>query len=116
MGSFRKIGLVAAIAARLLVPSHTATAQDYIVNDHPASLAEAQYLVAQGAAPGEWSSNGFGIVRTGNGPTRVAAQKCWYVLDVLLCDDAPASRTPPGTAMIAENTHASTRQSSAEED
>ena len=68
-------------------------AGSYIVNGRAASPAEAQHLVASGVQPGAWVVNGYGIAPAaeraaftapaGNGPN---GQKCYYVLDVLLCD------------------------------
>jgi hypothetical protein len=67
-------------------------AGSYIVNGHTASPAEAQHLVASGVQQGAWEFNGSGIApaeRTSfaaQSSTEASGQKCYYVLDVLLCD------------------------------
>jgi hypothetical protein len=67
-------------------------AGSYIVNGHAASPAEAQHLVASGVQQGAWVVNGYGIApaadRASFAPasTEPSGQKCYYVLDVLLCD------------------------------
>jgi hypothetical protein len=62
----------------------------YIVNGRAASLAEAQHLVATGAQPGAWVVNGYGIAPAEHASplasTEAVGKKCYYVLDVLLCD------------------------------
>jgi hypothetical protein len=87
-----------AIAALVLgfglcsAPSFAAT--DYVVNGRAASPAEAQALAADGIHRGNWVVNGYGIVSADHASfeTRVPAEtassgnKCYYVLDVLLCD------------------------------
>ena len=66
-----------------------ADAQNYVVNGHAASKAEAQLLTSYRAQPGHWSVDGFGIAKVAD-EHPVAAElsrpKCYYVLDVLLCD------------------------------
>jgi hypothetical protein len=69
-------------------------ATGYVVNGHAASPAEAQALAADGVQKGNWVVNGYGIAPADHAAfeTRVAAdtassgKKCYYVLDVLLCD------------------------------
>ena len=67
-------------------------AGSYIVNGHAASTAEAQHLVANGVQQGAWVVNGYGIAPaertsfTAPASTEPSSQKCYYVLDVLLCD------------------------------
>ena len=68
-------------------------ASSYIVNGRTASPAEAQHLVARGVQPGAWVVNGYGIAPaaeratfTAPAATEPTGQKCYYVLDVLLCD------------------------------
>jgi len=67
-------------------------AGSYIVNGHAASPAEAQHLVASGVQQGAWVVNGYGIAPaehksfTAPASTEPSGQKCYYVLDVLLCD------------------------------
>jgi hypothetical protein len=68
-------------------------AASYIVNGRTASPAEAQHLVASGVQPGAWVVNGYGIAPaaeraafTAPAATEPRGQKCYYVLDVLLCD------------------------------
>jgi hypothetical protein len=62
----------------------------------PASATEAQLLVSNGVQPGAWVVNGYGIApadRTSTPPaTESTGKKCWFVLDVQLCDSDP---TPP---------------------
>jgi hypothetical protein len=67
-------------------------AASYIVNGRTASPAEAQHLGASGVQQGAWVVNGYGIApaeRTSfiaPASTEPSGQKCYYVLDVLLCD------------------------------
>ena len=67
-------------------------AGSYIVNGRAASPAEAQHLVASGVQPGAWVVNGYGIAPaehasfTPPSATQPSSKKCYYVLDVLLCD------------------------------
>ena len=69
-------------------------ASSYIVNGRAASPAEAQHLVASGVQPGAWVVNGYGIAPaaaerasfTAPAANEPSGQKCYYVLDVLLCD------------------------------
>jgi hypothetical protein len=64
----------------------------YTVNGHAASPAEAQALVASGVQQGAWVVNGYGIApaehASFNTPAApaITGKKCYYVLDVLLCD------------------------------
>ncbi len=67
-------------------------ARGYVVNGHAASPAEAQVLLASGVQQGASVVNGYGIApaeRTSfvaPPATESNAKKCYYVLDVLLCD------------------------------
>jgi hypothetical protein len=67
-------------------------ASNYIVNGRAASPAEAQVLVTNGVQPGAWVVNGYGIAPaehasfTAPAATEPSGKKCYYVLDVLLCD------------------------------
>jgi hypothetical protein len=69
-----------------------AFAAGYTVNGHAASPAETQLLASYGAQPGNWVVDGYGIspaVRKAVAQTdtgNVNGKKCYYVLDVLLCD------------------------------
>jgi hypothetical protein len=61
------------------------------VNGHNASKAEVQLLVSHGAQPGKWLVDGYGISVDDSGSrkqptTGNSRRKCWYVLDVLLCE------------------------------
>jgi hypothetical protein len=83
---------LATIAVGLVMASPT-RAQDYFVNGHPASVAEARTLSSQGMPPGNWRIDGWGIgpAEGGNVKHLAAATggntgKCWYVLDVPLGD------------------------------
>jgi hypothetical protein len=66
----------------------------YVVNGHAASPAEAQALASNGVRLGNWVVNGYGIAPADRASfeTRAPAEtagsgkKCYYVLDVLLCD------------------------------
>jgi hypothetical protein len=62
-------------------------AQDYVVNGHNASKVEAQFLASYSAPAGHWQADGYGISRVADEhPAPPAGRKCWYVLDVQLCD------------------------------
>ena len=67
-------------------------ASGYIVNGHAASPAEARQLVASGVQQGAWVVNGYGIAPaerasfTAPPSTEPSGKKCYYVLDVRLCD------------------------------
>jgi hypothetical protein len=87
----RKSLAIAAVIAGIAAAGHPANAQDYKVNGHTASRAEAQFLDSHGAQPGDWVIDGYGIsyVQTrhdGGTPASKTAHKCWYVLDVKLCE------------------------------
>ena len=82
--------LTAAIVA-LNVFAPLAHAQDYIVNGHAASKAEAQFLASYSAPAGHWQVDGYGFSRVADEHpalpvAKTAGSKCRYVLDVLLCD------------------------------
>jgi hypothetical protein len=83
--------ITTALALGLGLLSTPSFARSYIVNGHPASLTEAQHLVASGVQQGAWVVNGYGIApaaeRTSfTAPPESSGKKCFYVLDVLLCD------------------------------
>jgi hypothetical protein len=67
-------------------------ASGYVVNGHAASPAEAQLLTSSGVQQGAWVVNGYGIAPaeraafTAPATKEASGQKCYYVLDVLLCD------------------------------
>ena len=63
---------IATVALNLFAPA-VGHAQDYIVNGHNASKAEAQFLASYSAPAGHWQVDGYGI-------SRVGGRKCWYVL------------------------------------
>ena len=75
-----------------LLSTPSFAAGSYIVNGHAASPAEAQHLVASGVQQGAWVVHGYGIApaadRASFSPASAepSGQKCYYVLDVLLCD------------------------------
>ena len=80
---------VAAVVAGLGAVAPAAQAQEYLVNGRAASKAEAQLLASYRMPAGEWVVDGFGITAGRNLPAAQPAKadnKCWYVLDVLLCD------------------------------
>lgn len=82
--------LTLAVVLTAVGATTVAQAQSYVVNGRPASANEAIQLAAHGIPAGHWSVNGFGI--TSAAATRAVARqpasgpKCWYVLDVKLCD------------------------------
>ena len=82
--------LVVAGMVALDVFAPVVRAQDYVVNGHTATRAEAQLLTSYSAPSGHWQMDGYGIARVADEhPTPVAqtaGQKCWYVLDVKLCE------------------------------
>ena len=83
---------VVATAIGISMASLPAYAQGYVVNGRNASQAEVQLLVSHGAQPGKWLVDGYGISAADSGskkqqPTASnSGGKCWYVLDVLLCE------------------------------
>jgi len=86
----RFLMLVAATVA-LDVFAPVVRAQDYTVNGHAASKAEAQFLASFGAPAGRWQVDGYGFWRVADEHSvqpvaQTAGSKCWYVLDVNLCD------------------------------
>jgi hypothetical protein len=86
----RFVMLVAAGMVVLDVFAPVVRAQDYVVNGHAATKAEAQLLTSYSAPAGEWRVDGYGIARVADEHAarvvQVTAPKCWYVLDVKLCD------------------------------
>ena len=85
--------ITTALALGLGFLSTPSFATSYIVNGHAASPAEAQHLVASGVQQGAWVVNGYGIASaaeraslTAPAPAEPSGKKCYYVLDVLLCD------------------------------
>jgi hypothetical protein len=83
--------ITTALALGLGFLSTPSFATGYTVNGHAASPAEAQHLVASGVQQGAWVVNGFGIAPehasfTAPASTEPSGKKCYYVLDVLLCD------------------------------
>jgi hypothetical protein len=88
----RSLIAVAATAIGISMASIPANAQGYVVNGRNASKAEVQLLVSHGAQPGKWLVDGYGISAADSGPKMQqptagnGGRKCWYVLDVLLCD------------------------------
>jgi len=85
--------ITTALALGLGFLSTPSFAGSYIVNGRAASPAEAQHLVANGVQPGAWVVNGYGIAPaaerasfTAPSSTESSGNKCYYVLDVLLCD------------------------------
>ena len=84
--------ITTALALGLGLLSTPSFAGSYIVNGRTASPAEAQHLVANGVQQGAWVVNGYGIAPaertsfTAPASTEPSGQKCYYVLDVRLCD------------------------------
>jgi hypothetical protein len=77
--------LVLAVAGLVALSSVT-KAQAYTVNGHAASKAEIQFLASYNAADGRWMVDGFGINEHPAAAVQTSTPKCWYVLDVKLCD------------------------------
>jgi hypothetical protein len=88
----KKVLAIAAVTVGLGLASLPANAQSYVVNGRNASKAEVQLLVSHGAQPGKWLVDGYGISAADSGPKMPqptagnGARKCWYVIDVLLCE------------------------------
>ena len=88
----KKVLAIAAVTVGLGVASLPANAQGYVVNGRNASKAEVQLLVSHGAQPGKWLVDGYGISAADSMPKTQqptagnGGRKCWYVLDVLLCE------------------------------
>jgi hypothetical protein len=84
--------ITTALALGLGFLSTPSFASGYVVNGHAASPAEALQLVASGVQQGAWVVNGFGIAPaehasfTAPAATEPSGKKCYYVLDVQLCD------------------------------
>ena len=83
--------ITTALALGLGLLSTPSFAGSYVVNGRAASPAEAQHLVASGVQPGAWVVNGYGIAPAAErsaftAATEPSGQKCYYVLDVRLCD------------------------------
>jgi len=85
-----KILITAAIALGLGLVSAPSFAKGYVVNGHAASSAEVQLLLSNGVHPDAWVVNGYGIAPASTSVSQTATDntggKCWYVLDVKLCD------------------------------
>jgi hypothetical protein len=86
----KKFLAIAAVTVGLSAAATTvANAQNYLVNGHAASKAEAQFLASYSAPAGQWQSDGYGILRVADehpAPVARTGSKCWYVLDVQLCN------------------------------
>jgi hypothetical protein len=82
------LALAIATAALNVFAPAVGHAQDYIVNGHKASKAEAQVLASYSAPVGHWQFDGYGISRVAEEQpvAKATGAKCWYVLDVQLCD------------------------------
>jgi len=88
----KKALAIAAVTVGLGFANLPAQAQGYVVNGRDASRAEVQLLVSHGAQPGKWLVDGYGISAADAAPKKQqpaaanGGRKCWYVLDVLLCE------------------------------
>ena len=82
------LALAIATAALNVFAPAVGHAQGYIVNGHSASKAEAQFLASYSAPAGQWQADGYGISRVADEQpvAKTTSAKCWYVLDVQLCD------------------------------
>jgi hypothetical protein len=91
--AMNKTLITIALALGFGLSSAPSFASGYVVNGQTATPAEARALAASGVHPGTWVVNGYGIASADHASfeTRAPAQtdgskKCYYVLDVLLCD------------------------------
>ena len=87
----RKTLVTTVVALGVGLLGTAALAGDYVANGHAASREEAQPLASQGVQRGQWVVDGHDISRPApqradGRTTERDAVKCWYVLDVLLCD------------------------------
>ena len=86
----RKTLVTTAVALGVGLLGTAALAGDHVVNGHAPSPEEAQPLVSHGVHRGQWVVDGHDISpapqRADGRTTERDAVKCWYVLDVLLCD------------------------------
>ena len=86
----KKSLITTAVAVGLSLLGTPTFASGYVVNGHAASPAEIQLLVSSGAQPGRWVVDGYGISPTAERADARTIEsntkKCWYVLDVQLCD------------------------------
>jgi hypothetical protein len=82
------LALAIATAALNVFAPTVGYAQDYLVNGRKASKAEAQFLASYSAPAGQWQSDGYGITRVADVQpiAKTTGSKCWYVLDVQLCN------------------------------
>ena len=78
------------VVAGLVALSSVTKAHAYTVNGHAASKAEVQFLTSYNAHDGRWQVDGFGMPQVSDEHPAAVVQtstpKCWYVLDVRLCD------------------------------
>ncbi len=85
----KKTLITSIVALGLALSGGSAFAGGYTVNGHAATPAEMQLLASYGAQPGNWVVDGYGIspaVYKAAAHTDATNGKCYYVLDVLLCD------------------------------
>ena len=87
------LALAMSIAALNVFAPAVGHAQDYIVNGHNASKAEAQFLASYSAPAGNWQVDGYGFSRVADehpAPpvVKTADHKCWYVLEETRLGDA----------------------------
>ena len=85
------LALAIATAALNVFAPVVGHAQGNLVNGRAASKAEAQLLTSYGVQKGNWVVDGFGIASAESGHSKQVTaasggQKCWYVLDVQLCE------------------------------
>jgi hypothetical protein len=85
------LALAIATAALNIFAPAVGHAQDYIVNGHNASKAEAHFLASFSAQAGTGRSMDMAyrelpIEHPAPPVVKTAGRKCWYVLDVQLCD------------------------------
>ncbi len=86
----RKTLVTTAVALGVGLLGTAAFAGDHVVDGHATLPEEVQPLVSRGVRPGQWMVDGYdispAIQRADRRTTASDAVKCWYVLDVLLCD------------------------------
>ena len=82
------LALAIATAALNVFAPAVGHAQDYIVNGHNASKAEAQFLASYSAPAGQWQADGYGISRVADDIRPIANDRP----QVLVCPRRAALR------------------------
>lgn len=76
--------LTLATVLRLIVATHAAHGQEYMVDGQAATVTQVQYLTEHGIPAGNWHADSAGFYRIADTTKKPS---CWYVLDVMLCDN-----------------------------